>query len=80
MVTLIWIFLLFTLSPNVHTRGNSLKLFKPFTHLQCRSNYFSTRIVNLWNQLPDEIVRSDTLNCFKSEIDNYFNDIKYIFL
>ena len=42
--------------------------------------YFSTTIINLWNQLPDEIVRSNTLNCFKSEIDNYFNDIKYMFL
>ena len=70
----------FTLSPNVHTHGSSLKLYKPLTHLQCTSNYFSTTIINLWNQLPDEIVRSNTLNCFKSEIDNYFNDVKYIFL
>ena len=70
----------FTLSLNVHTRGNSLKLYKPYTHLQCRSNYFSIRTINQWNQLPDEIIRCNTLNSFKSAIDNYFNDNKYIFL
>ena len=70
----------FTLSPNVHTRRNSLKLYKPYTHLQCRSNYFSIRTINQWNQLPDEIIRCNTLNSFKSAIDNYFNDNKYIFL
>ena len=35
-----------TLSPNIHTRGNSLKLYKPFTHRLCRSNYFSVRVIN----------------------------------
>ena len=73
-----------TLSPNVHTRGNSLKLYKPYTHLQCRSNYFPIRTINQWNQLPDEIIRCNTLNSFKSAIDNYFNENKsrnkYIFL
>ena len=54
----------FTLSPNIHTRGNSLKLYKPYTHLQCRSNYFSIRTINLWNQLPDEIIRCNTLAKF----------------
>ena len=24
-----------TLSPNIHTRGNSLKLYKPYTHCLC---------------------------------------------
>ena len=80
MVILFWIFLLFTLSPNVHTRGNSPKLYKPYTHLQCRSNYSSIRTINQWNQLPDEIIRCNTLNSFKSAIDNYFNENKYIFL
>ena len=33
------------------------------------------RVINQWNQLPEEIVRCTTLNCFKSQI-NYFNDNK----
>ena len=41
-------------------------------HLQCRSNYFSIRTIKQWNQLPDEIIRCNTLNSFKSEIDNNY--------
>ena len=55
----------FTLSPNIDTRGNSLKLYKPFTHHLCRSNYFSVRVINHWNQLPEEIVSCTSLNRFK---------------
>ena len=68
------LFYFFTLSPNGHTRGNSLKLYKPYTYLQCQSNYFSIRTINQWNQLPDEIVRCNTIKSFKSAIDNYFNE------
>ena len=36
--------------------------------------------VNQQNQLPEKLVRCTTLNCFKSQIDNYFNDSKHLFL
>ena len=42
--------------------------------------YFCIRTINQWNQLPDEIIRCNNLNSFKSAIDNYFNDNKNIFL
>ena len=60
----------FTLSSNIHTRGNPLKLYKPYTHRLCRSNYFSVRIINDWNQLPEEILSCTSLNYFKSLINN----------
>ena len=53
-----------TLSPNIHIRGNSLKLYKPYTHRLCRSNYCSVRVINHWNQLPEEIVSCTSLNQF----------------
>ena len=70
----------FTLSPNIHTRGNSLKLYKPYTHRLCRSNYFSVRVINHWNQLPEEIVSCTSLNQFKSLIGNYFSTNKYSYV
>ena len=70
----------FTLSPNIYTRGNSLKLYKPFTHHLCRSNYFSVRVINHWKQLPEKIVSCTSLNRFKSLLDNYFSNNKYMFL
>ena len=66
----------FTLSPNIHTRGYSLKLYKSYTHRLCRSNCFSVRVINHWNQLPEEIVNCTLLNHFKSLIDNYFSNNK----
>ena len=40
------------------TRGNSLKLLKRrHQRLTLRSNSFSYRVVNLWNNLPDSVVR-----------------------
>ena len=71
------VILLFLIYPLmfIATRGNLLKLYKPYTHLHCRSNYFSNRTINQWNQLPDEIIRCNALNSFKTEIDNnYFKE------
>jgi len=34
-----------------------------------RSNFFSNRIVNLWNGLPGEIVSSNSVNAFKNSYD-----------
>ena len=72
-----WICLLSTLSPNTHTKGNSLILYiyTLYTHRQCRSNYYPLRIINHWNcdwnKLLDEIVNCTSTNCFKTQIDNY---------
>ena len=42
----------FTLSQNTHTRGNSLKLYIPYTHHQFRLYYFSVRIINQLKSTP----------------------------
>ena len=36
---------------------------------EMRRNYFSQRVVNLWNSLPHSAMESESLNCFKKEID-----------
>ena len=47
------------------TRGHSLKLRKTECKGSIRANFFGVRVVNLWNSLPEEVVSSDTVNCFK---------------
>ena len=74
------VFYIFTLSQNTHSRGNSLKLYIPYTHRQFRLYYFSVRIINHWNQLPNEIVNCTSTKCLKTQIDNYYSDIKFTFL
>ena len=65
---------LFTMNTTV-TRGNSLQLNKQRNRLNVRRNFFSQRVINAWNQLPDDIVKKDTVNGFKNAIDRHFQVI-----
>jgi len=33
--------------------------------------FFTNRVVNIWNSLPDYVVHADTINCFKSRLDTF---------
>jgi hypothetical protein len=56
------------------TRGNSLKLLHVRSKYDIRKFSFASRIVNLWNSLPDEVVLSDTVNAFKNNLDNHWKN------
>ena len=62
---------IFSLNTTV-TRGNSLQLNKPRNRLNVRQSFFSQRVINAWNLLPNEIIEKDTVNGFKNAIDKYF--------
>ena len=34
--------------------------------------YFTNRVVNAWNSLPDHVVLSETINTFKSRLDKFW--------
>ena len=70
----------FTFSHNTQTRGHAYKLLKPPAHLSCRVNYFGTRVINDWNNLTSDIVGNSLLNNFKSAIDNYFYDYRFMLM
>ena len=36
-----------------------------------RRNFFSQRVVNLWNSLPQKAVEARSLSVFKTEIDRF---------
>ena len=59
------------------TRGHSWRLVKPRAVTRIRRNAFSVRIVNDWNDLPSEVVASDTLNQFKNRLDNHWAHIAH---
>ena len=35
------------------------------------------RVVNMWNGLPDAVVMSPSVNCFKGRFDRAYGDRKY---
>ena len=61
------------------TRGNSLKLTKSHHRLSLRGNYFSVRVINCWNSLPEEVVKATNVNIFKSRLDSWWRDLPTIY-
>jgi len=55
-------------------RGHSLKLFKPRCSTTTRQNFFSLRVINEWNKLPQE-VDAPTINAFKYRLDRHWRDM-----
>ena len=49
----------------------SLNLLKPATGRAERVNFFSVRVVDAWNKLPDKVKKADTTNTFKNRYDRY---------
>ena len=45
----------FEWAPHLSTRGHKYKLYKKSSSVSVRYHFFSERIVNVWNSLPDEV-------------------------
>ena len=53
------------------TRGHHLKLAKPRSNRLLRDKFFSRRVVDRWNKLPEEVISAETTNTFKANLDYY---------
>lgn len=62
---------------DTQTRGNSKKLKKPRAVKSFRLNSFCVRSINNWNNLPDDLVNSNTVLKFKTLYDRYMGVKKY---
>jgi hypothetical protein len=62
---------LFTIANNSRTRGHRFKLVKTRSRLDLRKNFFSQRVVNDWNSLPEAVVEANSVNSFKNLYDKY---------
>jgi len=40
-------------------------------HSELRKNYFTCRVAQAWNNLPESIKAADSLNSFKNRIDKF---------
>ena len=63
----------FEMETSNRTRGHNLKLKKKHCRLDVRKFFFSHRVVDFWNDLPSDVVNSNSLNIFKRKIDEYMN-------
>ena len=51
--------------PNVKLRGHSKKLFKPRKSTLLAQNFFSSRVIDSWNSLPEKLVSAQSVESFK---------------
>jgi len=49
-----------------NTRGRSIKLYYPDSRVLARQNFFSVRVVQLWDNLPEKVVSATCVSAFKS--------------
>ncbi len=53
------------------TRGHSYKMVKKCFRGDLRKNFFSQRVINSWNSLPQNVVDAETVNSFKNRLDKF---------
>ena len=70
---------MFQLSPLSATRGHRFKVLHQFSSIDCRSRFFSNRIISLWNSLPSAVVELESLNSFKSALHTQLSHVLYDF-
>ena len=60
-------FFYFPVNPHI-TRGNDFKLLKPVCKTNMLSNIFACRCINIWNELPNEVVNAPSVPSFKARL------------
>ena len=69
----------FNMSNISYTRGNKFKMQLTHIHYNLRKHFFSNRIIDVWNSLPNDIVSADSTNIFKNRLDKFWynQDFKF---
>ena len=67
--------LFFKLSGNSKVRGHIYKIVKNSFRLHVRKNFFSNRVVDAWNELPQYVVDAETVNSFQARLDQFYHKI-----
>ena len=55
-------------TPERTLRGHSWKLYKPQDRTNVRHHFFSHRVIDAWNNLPEHVVSASSLGAFKRNL------------
>ena len=59
----------FSMAKTKRTRGHGFKMEKKRARTKLRQGVFSQRVVTHWNNLPEDVVMSPSINTFKSRLE-----------
>jgi ribonuclease P/MRP protein subunit RPP40 len=62
-----------------HTRGNSCRLYQGHVKYDLRKHFFTNRVINIWNSLPENVVAADNINLFKTRLDEHWKTQSVLF-
>ena len=62
------------ISSQVRTRNNGLKLEKFRFRKEIGRNWFSNRVVDMWNSLPYEVVNAESMDSMKRKLDKFMDN------
>ena len=65
---------------SITRKNNKFKLIKKRTNKNGYKFFFTNRIIDVWNNLPNCIADAKNINSFKNKIDSHFRDIKYDYI
>ena len=69
----------FCLSSETRTRGHGHKLYKERWESAVRGQFFSYRVVNLWNSLPESVTTSKDVITFKISLDKHWETKPWLY-
>ena len=59
-------------------RGHQFTIIKNSTKKYSYQHFFTNRVCNAWNSLPEDIANAKSLNSFKNKIDKKYKDLMFI--
>ena len=57
--------------PTTRSKSRSQLIVKQLTKIKAREQFFSNRIATDWNELPENVINSASLNSFKNNLDKF---------
>ena len=60
-----------------NTRSHNFKLLKPRVNSTQFLKFYTNRVINVWNNLPQATVNAESVNVFKNCVDKYFKELMY---